>query len=106
MDGTPSILAIHQDHDYRHLPGGRPHYELPESRQNEALAGGAANLFMVLDSDRELVGGRLRAPRLTRMRLLRRLEVAFTPPDGRRSGPRWAVARVFRRMRRRMTGSL
>ncbi len=106
VDGTPSILAIHQDHDYRHLPGGRPHYELPESRKNEALAGGASNLFMVLDSDRELSGGRLRAPRLTRMRLLRRLEVAFTPPGGQRSGPRWALARVFRRMRRRMTGSL
>jgi hypothetical protein len=106
VDGTPSILAIHQDHDYSHLPGGKPHYELPESHRNAALAGGSANLYMVLDSDRELAGGRLRSPRLNRMRLVRRLEVVLTPPGGERRGPRWALARYFRRLRRRMTGSL
>jgi hypothetical protein len=106
VDGTPSITAIHQDHDYSHLPGGRPHYELPESRHNEALAGGANNLYMVLDSDRQLVGGQIRSPRWTGMRLIRRLEVLFTPQGGERHGPRWALARRFRRLRRKITGSL
>lgn len=106
VDGTPSITVIHQDHDYSHLPGGKPHYELPESRQNEALAGGAANLYMVLDSDKQLIAGQVLPPRWTLMRLIRRLEVIFTPEGGERRGPRWALARRFRRLRRKMTGSL
>ena len=72
VDGTPSITVIHQDHDYSHLPGGKPHYELPESLQNEALAGGSANLYMVLDSDRQLIHGRVRRPKFTWLRLIRR----------------------------------
>jgi hypothetical protein len=106
IDGTPSIMVIHQDHDYRHLPGGKPHYELPESRQNESLAGGSANLYMVLDSDRQLVDNQVRRPRLTLMRALRRFEVRLTPPGGERRGWRWSLARQARRLRRRLTGSL
>lgn len=106
VDGTPSIIAIHQDHDYGHLPGGRPHYELPESQQNEALAGGAANLYMVLDSDKQLVKGQVRRPRLSWMRTLRYIETRLTPPDGQRQGIRWSLARQARRARRRLTGSL
>jgi hypothetical protein len=106
VDGTPSIQVIHQSHDYSHLPEGQPHYNLPESRQNEALAGGATNLFMVLDSDRQLVDGSIRRPRLTLPRLLRRIEIFFTPPGSERVGWRWLIARRFRRLRRRITGSL
>jgi hypothetical protein len=106
VDGTPSITIIHQDHDYSHLPGGKPHYELPESRQNESLAGGANNLYMVLDSDKQLFAGRVCPPRWTVMRLIRRLEVIFTPEGGERRGLRWSLARRFRRLRRKMTGSL
>jgi hypothetical protein len=106
VDGTPSITVIHQDHDYSHLPGGRPHYELPESRQNEALAGGAANLYLVLDSDRQLINNQVRRPRWTWLRTLRYIETSLTPPDGKRSGWRWSLARQARRARRRITGSL
>lgn len=106
VDATPSLMVIHQDHDYSHLPGGKPHYELPESRRNEELAGGAANLYMVLDSDRQLVHGRIRPPRLTFLRLLRRAEVILTPANGQRRGGRGWLARRLRRLRRRITGSL
>lgn len=106
VDGTPSITVIHQDHDYSHLPGGRPHYELPESRQNEALAGGSANLYMVLDSNRQLIQDQVRRPRLTWLRTLRRIETRLTPPNGTRRGWRWSLARQARRARRRLTGSL
>jgi hypothetical protein len=106
VDGTPSVMVIHQDHDYSHLPGGKPHYTLPESRQNETMAGGSANLYMVLDSDRQLVNGRLRPPKWTLIHALRRAEVSLTPPDGSRRGWRWSLARRFRRLRRRITGSL
>ena len=26
IDATPSVMIIHQNHDYSHLPGGKPHY--------------------------------------------------------------------------------
>lgn len=103
VDGTPDMLVIHQDHDYSHLPGGRPHYELPESQQNQTLAGGSANLYMVLDSTCELRNGRLRPPRITWLRFLRWVEVSLTPKDGQRKGLRWSLARRFRRLRRQIT---
>jgi hypothetical protein len=106
VDGTPSVLAIHQDHDYGHLPGGKPHYDLPESHQNAALAGGNANLYMVLDSDKQLIAGRLRPPRPSLLRTLRHAEVWLTPPGSQRKGPRWFFARRLRRLRRSITGSL
>lgn len=106
IDATPAIMVIHQDHDYRHLPGGRPHYEHPESQANQALAGGSANLYMVLDSDKQLAHGRVRRPRLTLLRALRQAEMWLTPPGSQRRGLRWKLARPFRRLRRRITGSL
>jgi len=106
VDGTPAITILHQNHDYSHLPGNKPHYELPESQQNTALAGGSANLYMVLDSDRQLRDGRLRRPAVTPTWMLRRGEILLTPPDGSRQGMRWKLARRLRRMRRRLTGSL
>lgn len=106
VDATPSVVVVHQDHDYRHLAEGKPHYMQPESHVNEQLAGGFANLYMILDSNKQLVDGVVRPPRWTRLRLLRRIETLLTPPDGRRQGLRWSLARQARRMRRRITGSL
>ena len=105
IDATLSLTVIHQDHDYGHLPGGRPHYDLEESNRNMALAGGALHMFTVLDTDKQLVNGRIRAPRPSLLRLLRKAEVWITPKDGQRRGPRWAITRKLRHMRRRMTGS-
>jgi hypothetical protein len=106
IDGTPSITVIHQNHDYSHLPGGKPHYVLPESDRNTALAGGSAHLYMILDSDQELRDGRLRRPKPGLLRTIRHLEVSLTPPDGSRQGLRWSLARQFRRLRRRVSGTL
>ena len=106
IDGTPSIMIIHQNHDYSHLPGGRPHYEHKESQINQALAGGSAHLFMVLDSDKQLRDGKLVSPPRTIVRSIRQAEVRLTPADGRRQGLRWSLARQMRRLRRRITGSL
>ena len=30
VDATAAVTVIHQNHDYQHLPGGLPHYRLPE----------------------------------------------------------------------------
>ena len=50
MDATPSITAIHQDHDYAHLPGGKKHFFQPESNVNVKLAGGRRSIFNATDS--------------------------------------------------------
>jgi hypothetical protein len=51
VDATAMITAIHQEHDYSHLPGGEPHYRLPESRENVELAGGREMIFRLTDAD-------------------------------------------------------
>src|SRR5258707_13898162 len=40
IDCTPSVMIVHQNHDYSHLPGGKPHYEHPDTNENIRLAGG------------------------------------------------------------------
>jgi hypothetical protein len=105
IDATRAITIVHQDHDYGHLPGGRPHYDLEESYHNQALAGGMAHLYTVLDTNQELAGGEIRPHRPSLLRAVRRLEVLLTP-EGERRGWRWALARRFRRLRRSLSGTL
>jgi hypothetical protein len=50
IDATGAITAIHQTHDYGHLPGGRSHYRLPESENNLRLAGGREMMFTSRDA--------------------------------------------------------
>jgi hypothetical protein len=104
IDGTPSVMIVHQSHDYSHLPGGRPHYDHQESQQNMAKAGGLANMYMVLDADRQLKDGRVRRAPLTTMRTVRTVERWLMPKDGSLRGVRGALTRQFRRMRRRLYG--
>ena len=101
VDATPSIRIVHQNHDYSHLPGGKPHYDQPESQHNMALGGGLANMYMVLDADWQLVNGGLRRPPFSRARLLRSIERRLMPPNGKLTGLRGAIARRFRRLRRK-----
>jgi hypothetical protein len=76
IDCTPSIMIVHQNHDYSHLPGGKPHYEHPDTNENIRLAGGQANIrYTILDSTHQLVGGKLTRPKMTSMRLGRKFEV-------------------------------
>ena len=102
VDATESLTVVHQNHDYSHLPGGRAHYDLEETRINAALGGGMVNMFMTLDTNYELIDGKLRRARLTLPRLLRRLERAFQPQDELDRGLRFIIARKFRRMRRNL----
>jgi hypothetical protein len=105
IDATTAVTAVHQDHDYSHLPGGRPHYDLEESHHNQALAGGMAHLYTVLDTNKELSGGAIRPHRPSLLRLVRWLEVSLMP-EGERRGWRWGLARRFRRLRRSLSGTL
>ncbi|HEX8991140.1 MAG TPA: hypothetical protein VF784_05630, partial [Anaerolineales bacterium] len=88
IDGTPSMTIVHQSHDYRHLPGARPHYDHPETKLNTQLAGGqAATRYTLLDATRIFAGGRLQRPPLTPQRFLRGVELLlrrllfFLPED-------------------------
>ncbi len=105
VDATPSLQVVHQNHDYSHLPGGKPHYDLEESAQNLILAGGQGHMFTVLDSDKELRGGIINPPKPSLLRIARRAELWLVSEDGQRSGPRWALARKLRHWRRAQTGS-
>ena len=76
VDASQALTAIHQDHDYAHLPDGMPHYRLPESERNLELAGGRPSVFSLMDSDWVYSGGRLRRRPVQLRELLRRAEVA------------------------------
>jgi len=76
IDCTPSMMIVHQNHDYSHLPEGKPHYEHPETNKNIRLAGGQANIrYTILDSTHQLVNGKLSRPKLTSLRFTRKLEL-------------------------------
>ena len=60
VDVTPSVMIVHQNHDYSHLPGGQPHYKHPETDVNIQLAGGREiTRFTLLDVNCRLADGKL-----------------------------------------------
>ena len=76
IDCTPSVMIVHQNHDYSHLPGGKSHYEHPDTNENIRLAGGQANIrYTILDSTHQLADGKLVRPKMTSMRFTRRFEL-------------------------------
>jgi hypothetical protein len=76
IDCTPSVMIVHQNHDYSHLPGAKPHYEHPDTDENIRLAGGQANIrYTVLDSTHQLVGGKLARPQMSYLRFMRGVEL-------------------------------
>ena len=76
IDGTPSMMIVHQNHDYSHLPGGKPHYEHPDTNENIRLAGGTAAVrYSILDSTHHLVDGKLTRPRMSSLRFMRNIEL-------------------------------
>ncbi|MFH2104581.1 MAG: hypothetical protein ABIJ39_14630 [Chloroflexota bacterium] len=77
IDATRSVLVIHQNHDYSHLPGNKPPYGSDVAKANLAKAGGRRCVYNILDTNRELIKGQLRRPRFYLARLLRRLEWLF-----------------------------
>lgn len=75
INATGAIDIIHQEHDYRHLPNGQPHYRLPESTRNTYLAGGKRAIFNLIDSDWIFADGKISRPKATREKILREFEV-------------------------------
>jgi hypothetical protein len=76
IDCTPSVMIVHQNHDYSHLPGGKSHYDHPDTDENIRLAGGQANIrYTILDSTHQLVDGRLTRPKMSALRFQRGVEL-------------------------------
>ena len=77
IDCTPSVMIVHQNHDYSHLPGGKPHYEHPDTNENIRLAGGEANIrYTVLDATHQLApSGKLVRPKMSYLRFMRGVEL-------------------------------
>jgi hypothetical protein len=76
IDCTPSLMIVHQNHDYSHLPGAKPHYDHPETNVNIQLAGGrAATRYTLLDTTHQLIDKKLVRPKLTKPRLTRTVEL-------------------------------
>jgi hypothetical protein len=78
IDCTPSVMIVHQNHDYSHLPGGKSHYGHPDTTENIRLAGGhAAIRYTILDSTHQLLDGQLVLPKMTRPRFMRNVELVL-----------------------------
>jgi hypothetical protein len=95
VDASRAITAVHQNHDYSHLPGGRPHYRHPESLRNVDLGGGRVTNFRLEDADWVLRPEGPSPKRLLEWRYPRRWEAGLIARWG--SGRRATLARmVFR----------
>jgi hypothetical protein len=100
VDATASVLVIHQNHDYSHLPGGKPHYSHPETDENIRLAGGrAVTRFTLLDTNYRLEQGRILPQKVNGARTWRRIEAFPLLAFGstRLSNALWRLGRAFRR---------
>jgi len=77
VDATSSITIVHQQHDYAHLPEGKTHRRLPETDENNRLAGGREiTRFSLLDVDRRLIAGKLHGRNWNGAILRRAIETA------------------------------
>ncbi|MEM3484209.1 MAG: glycosyltransferase family A protein [Candidatus Methanomethyliaceae archaeon] len=72
IDATRAVMAIHQNHDYAHIPDGVTGlWKGPEAQRNLALAGGYEHVFILTDAT-WLLTPRWLVPALTREHLRRR----------------------------------
>ncbi len=98
IDASRDVVAVHQNHDYSHLPGNRPPYGSEVAKSNLGKAGGRKHVYNILDTNRELVRGRIRRPQVRVVRWLRQLEQAFINDKG--AGWSWEISLRLQRMQR------
>jgi hypothetical protein len=98
IDASREVLVVHQNHDYSHLPGNKPPYGSEVARSNLAKAGGRKHVYNILDTNRELGGGRIRRPQVRLVRLLRRLERMFITDEQKGWG--WEISLRLQQLQR------
>ncbi len=100
IDATRDVTIIHQNHDYSHLPGGKPHYTHPETNENIRLAGGRPmTRFTLLDTNYRLEGGKILPQKMDAARLWRRVEAwpLLALGSTRLSNALWRLGKLFRK---------
>jgi hypothetical protein len=97
IDASRDVLAVHQNHDYSHLPG-HTLYGTEIARSNILKAGGRKCIYNTLDTNRELVRGCLRRPQIRLVRILRRLERIFI--NDAQKGWGWEISLRLQQMQR------
>jgi hypothetical protein len=75
IDASAEIQIIHQSHDYSHLPGGQPHYHLPETDENIRLGGGRRTIFTLPDANYVFRDGQIKRINWSGRHLLREIEI-------------------------------
>jgi len=98
IDASRDVLVVHQNHDYSHLPGNKPPYGSEVAKSNLAKAGGQKHVYNILDTNRELAGGRICKPQFRLVRLLRRMERMFINDE--RKGWGWEISLRLQQMQR------
>ncbi len=74
VDATAAMMAVHQNHDYRHVPQGTgSSYSGPEAEHNQKLAGEFESQFTVRDATHRLTSNRI-VRNLERSHLIRTLD--------------------------------
>ena len=104
VDVTQSAMIIHQNHDYSHLPGNKPPYDLPETKKNIQIAGGVKRMYTILEANTVLVDGSLKSAPVNLPRILHRLELIVTADD--LHGPRKSLVRWLKRNRKQYENKL
>jgi hypothetical protein len=104
VDVTHSAMIVHQNHDYSHLPGNKPPYDLPETKKNIQIAGGVKTMYTILEANQILVDGDLKSAPQSMPRLLHKLELMVTADD--LQGPRKSLVRWLKRTRKKYENQL
>ena len=104
VDVTHSAMIIHQNHDYSHLPGNKPPYDLPETKKNIQIAGGVKTMYTILEANQILVDGSLKPAPMSIPKLLHKIELMVT--DDHLQGPRKSLVRWLKRTRKKFETKL
>ena len=104
VDVTRSAMIVHQNHDYGHLPGNKPPYDLPETKQNISIAGGMKSMYTILEANRILVDGELKAAPVSIPRILHGIELRVTSDE--LQGSRKSFVRWLKKTRRKYENQL
>jgi hypothetical protein len=99
VDVTQSAMIIHQNHDYSHLPGNKPPYDLPETKKNIQIAGGVKTMYTILEANQILVDGDLKPAPMSIPRLLHKIELLVT--GDQLTGLRKSLVRWLKRTRKK-----
>lgn len=99
VDLSWSVLVVHQNHDYAHLPGMQPHYRQAESLRNIELAGGLAHMYTLREASHVLTKKGLRRRPWQLAAWIHRLELRLQRQGFPRRGWRLLLLRGLRRVR-------